>query len=159
VDQHEVGWTGSGDGIWNPRDLAPRKCSRAYRPAATHQIVESFGGALYAKGCELNTWGSPPFMRLSRLPELNPFLILNFVGFAPETRHTAVIDMQVVSTGGSVRISATNNPARSLVTHENTNGARVSVPVALTTTQGREAVLVFVLDDQAEFDWLGTDIF
>jgi hypothetical protein len=65
------------------------------------QIVESFGGALYAKGCELNTWGSPPFLRLSRLPELSPFLILNLVGLAPETRHTAVIDMQVVSTGGA----------------------------------------------------------
>jgi hypothetical protein len=78
------------------RDL---RSARAHiDPQRPHQIVESFGGALYAKGCELNTWGSPPFMRLSRLPELNPFLILNFVGLAPETRHTAVIDMQVVST-------------------------------------------------------------
>jgi hypothetical protein len=128
-------------------------------PQRPHEIVESTGGALYAKGCELNTWGSPPFMRLSRLPELDPFLILNFVGLAPKTRHTAVIDMQVVSTGGSVRISATNNPARSLVTHENTDGARVSVPVALTTTEGGAAVLVFRLDDQTEFDWLGADIF
>lgn len=45
------------------------------------------------------------------------------------------------------------------MTHENTSGARVSVPVALTTTQGGEAVLVFVAVDQTEFDWLGTDIF
>jgi hypothetical protein len=45
------------------------------------------------------------------------------------------------------------------VTHENTNGARVSVPVALTTTQGGDAVLVLLLDDQTEFDWLGGDVF
>lgn len=140
-------------------DRDPRSALAHIDPQRPHQIAGSTGATLYAKGCDLNTFGSPAFMRFSRLSELVPFLILSFDGLAPGTRHTAVVDLQVVSTGGSITISATNNPARSVVTQQNTGGARVSVPVALTTTPGGGAVLVVMVDNQTELDWFGADIF
>lgn len=140
-------------------DRDPRSALAHIDPQRPHQIVGSTGATLYAKGCDLNTFGSPAFMRFSRLSQLVPFLILDVEGLAPGTRHTAVVDLQVVSTGGSITISATNNPARSVVTHQNTGGARVSVPVALTTTPGGGAVLLVMVDNQTELDWFGADIF
>jgi hypothetical protein len=135
---------------------SPRAHIDAQRP---HQIEGSTVASLYAGGCHLNTLCAPAFMRFSRLPGLLPFLILNFEGLAPEERHTAVIDLQVVSPGGSVSIDATNNPATSVVTHESTGGAQVSVPVALTTQAHGGAVLILQVDEQTECDWFGADIF
>jgi hypothetical protein len=128
-------------------------------PERPRQTDGSTVASLYAGDCHLNTFVSPAFMRFSRLPDVRPFLILNFEGLAPEERHTAVIDLQVVSAGGSVSIDATNNPATSVVTHENTGGAQVSVPVALTTLAHGGAVLILQVGEQTECDWFGADIF
>jgi hypothetical protein len=136
-------------------DRDHRSAQARIDPQRPHQIEGSTRATLYAKGCDLNTTSAPEFMRFSRL---SAFLMLDFVGLAAETRHIAVVDMQVVRPGGSVTIFATRNPARSVVTHENTDGARVSVPVAFTTTSGG-AVLLLTVDDQSEFIWFGADIF
>jgi hypothetical protein len=144
-------------------DLAFDRGLRSVRahldPRQPHQIVESVSAGLFANQCNLNSLASPPFMFLARSKDGNSLLILEFGGLTPETRHIAVIDMQMDSTEGGVRISATNNPAWSLVTHERTGGAQVSVPVAFTTRDDGGALLLFVLDDGAECFWFGTDIF
>jgi hypothetical protein len=120
--------------------------------------VDSTTAGLFAGGCILNTL-APPFLWFPSLPEFGPSLILDFQGLAPATRHTAVVDLQVVSTGGSVSIYATGSPERLLVTHEDTGGARKSVPVAFTTTEPGGAVVFFLPVDETEIQWLGADIF
>jgi hypothetical protein len=137
-----------------------RRSARAHlEPRAPFQVVEGATGAsLYASRSDLNTLGHPSILRLLRSPELHPFLLLYFFGHAPSTPHTVFVDMQVLSTGGGVRITATNNPEELLVTQAGTDGARVSVPVRLTTDPTGDATLMIRLDDQTEFDWFGAEL-
>jgi hypothetical protein len=128
-------------------------------PQRPHQIVDSTTAALFAGGCIVHTWASPPFLRFPSVPEFGQSLVLYFEGLAPAARYTAVVDLQVVSTGGSVSSFATGSPERLLVTHEDIGGARVSVPVAFTTIEGGSAVVVLQPVDETELKWLGADIF
>ena len=93
-----------------------------------------------------------------RSPELDPVLLLYFLGHAPSTPHIVFVDMQVLSTEGGVRIVATNNPDALLVTHAGTVGARVSVPVPLTTDLVGDASVLMKLNDQTEVDWFGAEL-
>jgi hypothetical protein len=136
-----------------------RRSARAHlEPRLPLQVEGATGASLYASRSDLNTLGFPSILRLSRSPELNPFLLLYFFGHAPSTPHTVFVDMQVLSTGGGVRIAATNNPDELLVTQAGTDGARVSVPVPLTTDPLGNASLTMLLDDQTEFDWFGAEL-
>jgi hypothetical protein len=136
-----------------------RQSARAHlEPRLPLQAEGATGASLYANRSNLNTLVFPSILRLSRSPELNPFLLLYFFGHAPSTPHTVFVDMQVLSTGGGVRITATNSPDELLVTQAGTNGARVSVPVPLATDPLGNATLTMLLDDQTEFDWFGAEL-
>jgi hypothetical protein len=136
-----------------------RRSARAHlEPRLPLQVEGATGASLYASRSDLNTLGFPSILRLSRSPELNPFLLLYFFGHAPSTPHTVFVDMQVLSTGGGVRIAATNNPDELLVTQAGTDGARVSVPVPLTTDPTGNATLTMLLDDQTEMNWFGAEL-
>ena len=136
-----------------------RRSARAHlEPRLPVQVEGATGASLYAGRSDLNTLVFPSILRLSRSPELNPFLLLYFFGHAPSTPHTVFVDMQVLSTGGGVRITATNNPDELLVTQVGTDGARVSVPVPLTTDATGNASLMMLLDDQTELDWFGAEL-
>jgi hypothetical protein len=114
---------------------------------------------LYVAEAYLNTEASPPYLRLPSFPELSPYLIVYFFGLPSAIQHTALVDMEVFSAGGSVRITATNNPSAVLVTHSGTGGERVTVPVRFTTTSDGFASLLLQRVDQTGFDWFGTDLF
>jgi hypothetical protein len=148
--------------VLTAEDLASdrdRQSARAHlEPRLPSQVEGETGASLYAGLSDLNTLAFPSILRLARLPEQNPFLFLYFFGHAPSTPHTVYVDMQVVSTGGGVRITATNNPEELLVTPAGTGGARVSVPVLLTTDQLGNANLTMLLDDQTEFYWFGAEL-
>jgi hypothetical protein len=136
-----------------------RRSARAHlEPRLPVQVEGATGASLYAGRSDLNTLIFPSILRLSRSPELNPFLLLYFFGHAPSTPHTVFVDMQVLSTGGGVRITATNNPDELLVTQAGTDGARVSVPMPLTTDATGNASLLMLLDDQTELDWFGAEL-
>jgi hypothetical protein len=135
-----------------------RRSARAHlEPRLPSQVEGATGASLYASRSELNTVIFPSILRLLGSPQLHPFLLLYFFGHAPSTPHTVFVDMQVLSTGGSVRIH-TSNPEELLVTQAGTEGARVSVPVPLTTDPLGDAILMLVLDDQTEVDWFGAEL-
>lgn len=136
-----------------------RRSARAHlEPRLPLQVEGETGASLYASHSDLNTLIFPSILRFSSSPELNPFLLLHFFGHAPSTPHTVFVDMQVLSTGGGVRITATNNPDELLVTQAGTDGARVSVPMPLTTDPLGNASLMMQLDDQTEFNWFGAEL-
>lgn len=136
-----------------------RRSARAHlEPRLPLQVEGATGASLYASRSDLNTLVFPSILRISRSAELNPFLLLYFFGHAPSTPHTVFVDMQVVSTGGGVSIGATNNPDELLVTQAGTDGARVSVPVPLTTDPVGDATLMMLLDDQTKVDWFGAEL-
>ena len=122
------------------------------------QVTGETGASLYASLSDLNTLTFPSILHLSRTPERNPLLLLYFFGHAPSTPHTVYVDMQVLSAGGGVRILATNNPDELLVTQAGTDGARVSVPVPLTTDPVGNGSLVMLPNDQTDFDWFGAEL-
>ena len=149
--------------VLTAEDLASdrdRRSARAHlEPRLPLQVEGETGASLYANRSDLNTLAHPSTLRLSRSPEeLSPLLYLHFFGHAPSTPHTVFVDMQVLSTGGGVRIVASNNPDELLVTHAGTDGARVSVPVPLTTNPLGNASLAMWLDDQTEFNWFGAEL-
>jgi hypothetical protein len=136
-----------------------RRSARAHlEPRLPLQVEGETGASLYASSSDLNTLIFPSILRFSRSPQVNPFLLLHFFGHAPSTPHTVFVDMQVLSTGGGVRIAATNNPDELLVTRAGTDGERVSVPMPLTTDPLGNASLMMQLDDQTEFNWFGAEL-
>jgi hypothetical protein len=139
-------------------DRDRRSACAHLEPRLPSQVEGVTGASLYAGLSDLNTLAFPSILRFSRSPELNPFLYLYFFGHAPSTPHTVYVDMQVVSTEGGVRIIATNNPEELLVTQAATGGARVSVPVPLTTDPLGNASLTMLLDDQTKFNWFGAEL-
>ena len=46
----------------------------------------------------------PPYLRLPSFPELNPYLIAYLFGFPSGETRNVLVDMQVFSAGGSVRL-------------------------------------------------------
>jgi hypothetical protein len=126
-------------------------------PHATDSGTGVFG--TFASDAYVNTEGAPPYIRLPSFPEYSPYLISWFFGLTPATQYTALVDMQVYSVGGSVRISAVENPSVVLVTNAGTGGARVSVPIILTTRADGYGSLLLQRVGETGFDWLGVDLF
>jgi hypothetical protein len=136
-----------------------RPSARAHlEPRLPLQVEGATGASLFARRSDLNTLIFPSILRLSRSPGLNPFLLLYFFGHAPSTPHTVFVDMQVLSTEGGVRITATSNLDELLVTHAGTHGDRVSVAVPLTTDPLGNGTLTMLLDDQTVFNWFGAEL-
>jgi hypothetical protein len=127
-------------------------------PRLPVQVEGSTGASLFASHSSLDTINFPSILRLSPSPEVTTFLLLYFFGHAPSTPHTVFVDMQVLSTGGGVRIAASNSPDELLVTQAGTDGARVSVPVPLTTDPLGNATLTLLPEDQTKFDWFGAEL-
>jgi hypothetical protein len=137
-----------------------RQSARAHlEPRLPLQVEGATGASLFATRSNLDTIIFPSILRLSRSPEEpSPLLLLYFFGHAPSTPHTVFVDMQVLSTGGGVRIAATNNPDELVVTQAATAGARVSVPVPLTTDPLGNASLSMLLHDQTDMNWFGAEL-
>jgi hypothetical protein len=137
-----------------------RQSARAHlEPRLPLQVEGSTGASLIATHSALDTIVFPSILRLSNPPEQpSSLLLLYFFGHAPSTPHTVYVDMQVLSTGGGARITATNNPDELQVTHAATAGARVSVPVPLMTDPLGNASLSMLLLDQTEVDWFGAEL-
>lgn len=101
---------------------------------------------------------SPAFFRLPSFPDLNPYLYIYFHGRPAGKQFTATLDMQVYSSGGSVRISATNNPIATILSHGATGGARVRVPIIFTTTAEGYGGVFIERVGQTGFDWYAVDL-
>jgi hypothetical protein len=128
---------------------------------APYHAVGSVVAGLYTLHANVNTVFSaplPPYVRFERFPGASllprhPFLF--FTGLPPDTRHTVTIDLQVFTTAGTVRITATKSPFEVLV---NKSATPVTVPVAFTTNaEGSSSVHLNPVDDTG-FDWFGASL-
>ena len=121
--------------------------------------------SVYSTDTYIATGGTatyPAYFRLPSFPELYPYLHIYFHGRPAGKQFTATLDMQVYTSGGSVRISATNNPVDTILFHGATGGARVRVPINLTTNvsspvSGYGGVFIQRVG-QTGFDWYGVDL-
>lgn len=116
---------------------------------------------LYSTDTGIATGGTaaqPAYFRLPGLPDKYPYLIIYFDGRQGGQQFTATLDLEVYSSGGSVRITATNNPLEMILSYGATNGARVQVPISLTTTADGYATVFVQRIAQTGFDWYGVDL-
>ncbi|MFE3445178.1 hypothetical protein ACFXNW_19280 [Nocardia sp. NPDC059180] len=117
--------------------------------------------SVYSTDTSIATGGTatnPAYFRLPSFPESSPYLIIYFHGRQSGKQFTATLDLEVFSSGGSVRISATNNPLAVILSHAATGGARVRVPVNFTTTADGYGSLLIQRIGQTGFDWFGVDL-
>ena len=121
--------------------------------------------SVYSTDTYIATGGNatnPSYFRLPSFPEYFPYLHMYFAGRQAGKQFTATLDMQVYSSGGSVQITATNNPIATILSHAATGGARVRVPIILTTNasgpvSGYGGVFIQRIG-QTGFDWYGVDL-
>jgi hypothetical protein len=121
--------------------------------------------SVYSTDTYIATGGNatnPSYFRLPSFPEYFPYLHMYFAGRQAGKQFTATLDMQVYSSGGSVQITATNNPFATILSHAATGGARVRVPIILTTNasgpvSGYGGVFIQRIG-QTGFDWYGVDL-
>jgi hypothetical protein len=140
-------------------DTAPAGAMLHVDPS--HAYVTGDAGAVssvYATDCNLAS-GEGGFLRFPSFPELSPYLIVYFTGVPAGVQRTVLLTMQVYSTGGTVRVTGTNNPNALLVTHAGTGGATITVPIVVTPTAEGFASLLLQRVGETGFDWLGADLF
>jgi hypothetical protein len=141
------------------KDFAPAAAITHLDPHTLHRTDGATGvSGVYVAETYISTESDPPYLRLPSFPEASPYLIIYFMGRAAAAQFTATLDMQVFSTGGSVRITATNSPAATILSNAATGGARVRVPIFFTTTGDGFASLLIQRIGETGFDWFGVDL-
>jgi hypothetical protein len=111
---------------------------------------------MHVSDCSLSTEAEPPYLRLPSVPELNPYLIAYLFGFPSGETRNVLVDMQVFSAGGSVRLTATGNPTGVTVGF---TSFPIAVPISLTTTADGFASVFVQRNGQTGFDWHSVDVF
>lgn len=128
-------------------------------PQTLHRTDGATGvTGVYVQDTLISTESTPPYLRLPSFPEYFPYLIIYFMGRPAGRQFTATLDVQVYSSGGSIRIGATNNPTDTILSHSATGGARVKVPIVFTTTADGFASVILQRIGETGFDWHGVDL-
>ena len=125
------------------------------QPRATATLAGARMG-MYVTDCSLSTEAEPPYLRLPSFPQLNPYLIAYLFGFPSGETRNVLVDMQVFSAGGSVRLTATGNPTGVTVGF---TSFPIAVPISLTTTAEGFASVFVQRNGQTGFDWHSVDVF
>lgn len=125
------------------------------RPRAEATLAGARVG-MYVSDCYLDTEAEPPYLRLPSFADHSPFLIAYLLGFPPGETRNALVDLQVFSAGGSVRLTATGNPTGVTVGF---TSFPVAVPIGLTTTAEGFASIFVQRVGETGFDWHAVDVF
>jgi hypothetical protein len=150
----ELGYTAGPADVRPDRDgavahLDPR------RPRSDATLAGARMG-MYVSDCYLNTEAEPPYLRLPSFGDHNPYLIAYLLGFPPGETRSALVDLQVFSTGGTIRLTATGNPTGVTVGF---TSFPVAVPISLTTTAEGFASIFVQRIGETGFDWHAVDVF
>lgn len=127
----------------------------ARHPSTTAAVAGARMG-MYVSDCLINTEAEPPYLRLPSFPSHNPYLIAYLLGFPPGETRQVLVDLQVFSTGGSIRVTATGNPTAVTVGH---TSFPIAVPISLTTTADGFASVFIQRNGETGFDWYAVDVF
>src|SRR3954453_12546139 len=111
---------------------------------------------MYVADCLINTEAQPAYLRLPSMAEYFPYAISYLFGFPPNTTRNALVGMQVFSSVGTAKVTATGNPTAVTVGF---TSFPVSVPITLTTKADGFASVMVQRNGLVGFDWFSVDVF